>query len=268
MARHTEKDFILPILIMLYENGIECSTEEIKNKVNNYITLNDDDLQPYPSRNQNEPGYYQIVGNLISHKNPNLLKYVSLIITDEEKFKKNPKYLWTLNEDGINYVASILNVAVDTNTNCEPQMNDNKIDIRIDDIDKKIIDYAKNHDFSSRPKTDNNLSKTIIEINNYTCQFALYTGKNHKMFNAKDGKPYVEAHHLIPMKASKDFFPRNLDRASNLVCLCHTCHAILHHGDLKERKKVLRVLYDKYITQLNDEEIYISFDDLFNKYYS
>jgi len=47
MARHTETDFILPILIMLYENRVECTTEEIKNEISKYITLNEGDLQPY-----------------------------------------------------------------------------------------------------------------------------------------------------------------------------------------------------------------------------
>ena len=108
----------------------------------------------------------------------------------------------------------------------------------------------------------------ILEINNYTCQFEIITGKSHKSFNSKEGNQYVEAHHLIPMKASKDFFPRNLDRPSNIVCLCPTCHAKLHHGDLNERKKLLKLLYDKYIMQLNEEEIYIGFEELFNKYYS
>ena len=35
-----------------------------------------------------------------------------------------------------------------------------------------------------------------------------------------------------------------------------------------ERAELSRLLYDKYIAQLNEEEIYISFDDLFNKYYN
>ena len=263
MARHTEKDFILPILIMLYENKVECTTEEIKNEIKKYIALNDDDLQPYPSRNQNEPGYYQIVGNLISHKNPSLLKYITLIVPESEKFKKSQKNLWLLNDDGIKYVSSILNEA-----NKKQELRHMSETVMIDDIDKKIIDYAKEHNLNSRPITDQKLAKTISEINDFACQYAIYTGKNHKMFNAKDGKPYVEVHHLIPMKASKDFFPRNLDRASNLVCLCPNCHAKLHHGELNERKKMLKLLYDKYIAQLNEEEIYISFDELFTKYYN
>lgn len=263
MARHTEKDFILPILIMLYEKKVECTTEEIKNEVSKYITLNQDDLMPYPSRNQNEPGYYQIVGNLISHKNPNLLKYIALIVPDSEKFKKNPKKLWILNDKGVEYVSSIIR-----DVKSKPELGTLIEEKVVDDIDRKIIDYAKTHSLNNRPNTNLKLAKIIIEINNFSCQYATYMGKNHKMFNSKDGKPYVEVHHLIPMKALRDFFPRNLDRASNLVCLCPNCHAKLHHGDLNERKKMLKLLYDKYINQLNEEEIYISFDVLFNKYYN
>ena len=78
---------------------------------------------------------------------------------------------------------------------------------------------------------------------------------------------YTEAHHLIPMCASKDFFPRNLDRPSNIITLCPNCHTLLHHGSEDEKKRILRILYDKYIPGLNRDEIYISFEDLYNKYY-
>ena len=182
-------------------------------------------MRPLPSRNQKEPGYYQIVGNLISHRNPNLFKYIRLIAPEKDKNSDNR---WQLNEEGVGYVASIIDAA---NSNVEIVNG-----LKIDEIDQKIVDFAKKHNLAGRPTTDQKMAKTILEINNYTCQFAVITGKSHKSFNSKDGNQYVEAHHLIPMKAAKDFFPRNLDRPSNIVCLCPICHGKLHHGDLDERK--------------------------------
>ena len=79
-------------------------------------------------------------------------------------------------------------------------------------------------------------------------------------------KPYMEVHHFIPLKATSDFFPRNLDRPSNMICLCPTCHDIIHHGSRAEKEKILGILYNDVIDMLNGEEIYISFSTLM-KYY-
>lgn len=284
MSKHNEKDFIIPILLLLYETRQEFNTEEIKKEIHKYITLTKEDLAPLPSRNSNEPGYYQIVGNLISHKNQNLLRYVS--ISDEGKRKNKT---WKINEEGIKHISNFLESSennlflhdsvndIQTHQTNQPFISiateDSNIDyssITVEDCnehDKRIIDYSLKHPLNSRPATDSKIAKVILEINNYTCQYAKYTGEKHASFLAKNGKPYVEAHHLIPMKAARDFFPKNLDIPANIVCLCAECHAKLHHGDLAVRKQMLKTLYDKYIEGLNDEDLFISFEELFEKYY-
>ena len=138
----------------------------------------------------------------------------------------------------------------------------------VDKYDRKMLAALNQAKGMIKPQRDQKLAKEIIEISNYKCQYALLTGQNHKMFKASDGKPYAEAHHLIPMKAAKDFFPKNLDRAANLVCLCPNCHAKLHHGSEAEKRQILKVLYDHYIKVLNEDEgIFISFEKLLKKYY-
>lgn len=254
MSQHNENDFVVPTLFVLFNHPDGIPTEQVKNEIRNFISLNKDDLAPYQSRNKNEPRYFQIVGNMISHKNPRLFKCVDRVMNNTEG---KPKNILILNKDGIDYVETLI-VSIN-------KENDDKI-IAVDKFDQKIIDFATN-DKGNKSLRDNRLAREIIEICNYKCQYAVIKGKNHQTFSTEDGKKYAEAHHLIPMKASKDFFPKNLDRASNLICLCPNCHAILHHGSKEAKKDILKTLYDNYISGLNEDGIFISFEKLLEKYY-
>lgn len=49
------------------------------------------------------------------------------------------------------------------------------------------------------------------------------------VFNGRDGRPYVQVHHMIPM-ALQHMAAMNLDRSTNMVPLCPGCHMCLHHG--------------------------------------
>lgn len=67
---------------------------------------------------------------------------------------------------------------------------------------------------------------------------------NHKTFVSQaDGKPFVEAHHLIPM-AVQDNFKFSLDFADNIVSLCPNCHRLVHHADKQTRKFAIITLYE------------------------
>ncbi len=58
-------------------------------------------------------------------------------------------------------------------------------------------------------------------------------------FQGRDGKPYVEVHHIVPM-ANQDDIEINLDRTQNMVPLCPTCHAALHRGSAQAASAVLQ----------------------------
>lgn len=122
-----------------------------------------------------------------------------------------------------------------------------------------------NHRFTTDPR----LGKTAIEMANFVCELDGIDGHSHKTFESPNGHQYLEAHHLIPMKAQKDFPGKNLDRLENIVAICPNCHRAIHYGTLAEKKKYLRPLYDKRIEQLRKcaHHIDISFDDLISKYY-
>lgn len=76
----------------------------------------------------------------------------------------------------------------------------------------------------------------------------------------------MEGHHLIPMKAQKNF-ENNIDRSDNICCLCPNCHRAIHYGTIKEKRTRLALLYNSKIKRLNDNKIYIDFEELINNYY-
>lgn len=68
---------------------------------------------------------------------------------------------------------------------------------------------------------------------------------NHIWFNSKStNRPYVEAHHLIPM-AGYDDFEYSIDVEANVVSLCVVCHKKLHHATMREKIDILTYLYNE-----------------------
>lgn len=112
-------------------------------------------------------------------------------------------------------------------------------------------------------KTNPRISKTALQLAEYKCQV---NSENHITFISKLGQQYMEAHHLIPMHAQKDF-SINLDRIENIVSICPNCHSAIHLGNDAVRLEYLKVLYDLKIKELLKVGINISFGELFTKYY-
>lgn len=293
MSQHKENDFIVPFLMVLADKG-ECDTTTIKNEVGKYITLTPEDLEPYRSRNTSEARYKPLISNLIGHKNKELFKYIN-------SKKINGTNIWFLNDNGIQYVSTIRrdttketkHESIIENRENEPisqvettithideptVIGDKQIGIPTEKIsdstqssispqDQKVIDHVEQGKSNRRFPTTPGLIKSICAIYNYKCAYAILKGEEHHTFLGEAGNPYVEGHHLIPMQASGDFFPRSLDIAENIYPLCPTCHKMIHNGSADEKKEILKTLYDKYIDRLNDKEIYISFENLYEKYY-
>jgi len=57
-------------------------------------------------------------------------------------------------------------------------------------------------------------------------------------FDGRDGRPYVEVHHVVPM-AQQGNTLANLDRVLNMVPLCPRCHACLHRGQAEPAGEIL-----------------------------
>jgi 5-methylcytosine-specific restriction protein A len=102
-------------------------------------------------------------------------------------------------------------------------------------------------------------AKKCILLANYKCEI----DNNHKSFVSKNGNPYMEAHHLIPL-STQEYFEYSLDVDANIICLCPNCHKKLHHGGNIETD--LRRIYDDRINNLKKSGIDIDFKVLLELY--
>lgn len=134
-------------------------------------------------------------------------------------------------------------------------------DINVEDKPKKKPSKKKENGTSSY-KRDIKTSKNAIVMAQYLCEIS----EDHKNFTSKvTGKNYVEAHHLIPMEYQDDF-ENSIDVEANIVSLCASCHKKLHHGTFVDIEPILEKLYKDRIIRLNNCNINLTKDQLFNYY--
>jgi 5-methylcytosine-specific restriction enzyme A len=111
------------------------------------------------------------------------------------------------------------------------------------------------------PRNANTAAKAL-RLSKYKCAF----NENHTTFISKaTGKPYMELHHLVPMKY-QDKFEYDLDRVAAILSLCPTCHRRIHHGTDQEKEEMLHVLFNKRRKQLESIGINVSFEELKKMY--
>ena len=78
-----------------------------------------------------------------------------------------------------------------------------------------------------------------FEASNYQCEM----NKSHKTFTSlATNKPYMEAHHFIPMKF-QHLFEEPLDTLANVVSLCPNCHRGIHHATVDHKSAMINKLY-------------------------
>lgn len=174
-------------------------------------------------------------------------------------YNKKPELILTLNEDE-------LENNIDTDGDVD---QDKVITAFIYDINNPKF-YKQNNRTPEpfrrgntiRYKTNSRIAKTALHLANYTCEI----NPAHTTFISKLGKPYMEAHHLIPMAYQKDF-SINIDRIENIVSICPICHSAIHLGNMSTRLELLLKLFDKREEQLKKVGLNINFGELFSKYY-
>ena len=265
--RMSEEDMLVPALRII-QSTPNCTMRDIKTKISQMMKFFPADLEPSQTR-PGECKYHQIIGNLISHFDNNQFgKYVSIIPMPGRKnqFKLNAsgnKFLNELDEEEI--YESIDEYAENEYIQNSDSYDDSEDLTEQNNRKPELGGGIK----SNRYKTNSKLAKTVLKRCGYKCEFGRIIGIEHTTFATKSDLPYLEAHHLIPMKAQKDFGNINLDRVENIVGLCPMCHSIVHYGNFVEKERILRKLYDERIQLLNhcDQPIYITFEELINKYY-
>jgi hypothetical protein len=90
---------------------------------------------------------------------------------------------------------------------------------------KKVIKTVKSWVRNSK------LSRLIKEKTRYKCEIC-----GEEPFYQKNGTPYAETHHILELAKS------GLDLPKNMICVCPTCHRILHYGtkEALDKRKMLR----------------------------
>ncbi len=107
---------------------------------------------------------------------------------------------------------------------------------------------------------DRKIALERMNTSNYLCEF----DKSHHLFLSRfTGKPYLEAHHLIPMSLQKEV-NQPLDIIDNIYCLCPYCHRAIHHSEKNLTRNIIETLVDKRPSVLNilDNDV----TDIFNYY--
>lgn len=112
-----------------------------------------------------------------------------------------------------------------------------------------------------KPKRDAQRAANALKNAYYKCEY----DETDRTFLRKNGKPYTEPHHLIPISRYADF-TCSVDVEENIVSLCSHCHNLLHYGRMADKEKVLRKLYDDRIAMLKTAGLDLTFEQLKSYY--
>ncbi len=260
----TEND-ITKVSLKIVNDNPGINTTQLIKKLEKIVELNEEDKKLLDNRKDTK--FSQIVRNLTgSHLKTNEF---GKCVEYDKKIKRNKKFY--INEMG----KKIIEEYEVNKWNEEKDDNNLQREIRECSIYNTKIELEKANtripeknfsSYSTKYKVDARISKTVLKENDYVCEIEKLTGEKHKTFNTTRGIQYMEGHHLIPMKAQKDF-NENIDRSNNICCLCPNCHRAIHYGSIEEKSKRLKLLYYKKIKNLIKDGIEIDFDELINKFY-
>lgn len=149
--------------------------------------------------------------------------------------------------------------------------------IDINDVEKNELEKIKEirklsfHDVKEKAKLaeSNNISTrevrtTYRERNQFIAEHTKERANgicdlcgNEAPFNDKNGRPYLESHHVITLANNGP------DAIYNTVAICPNCHRKVHVLNSKEDMKKLEKVILKYLLADNDEENIIKYNDLF-----
>lgn len=149
--------------------------------------------------------------------------------------------------------------------------------IDINDVEKNELEKIKEirklsfHDIKEKAKLaeSNNISTrevrtTYRERNQFIAEHTKERANgicdlcgNEAPFNDKNGRPYLESHHVITLANNGP------DAIYNTVAICPNCHRKVHVLNSKEDMKKLEKVILKYLLADNDEENIIKYNDLF-----
>lgn len=214
----------------------------IKAKVeDSYLIPVEERTFEFPKRQANQPGRSSVWYGGDDHLKIAIIDYVESI--DKKRFHYKKVRRMIEDDDGFGVVST-------------------------NDIDKEIVVVPE---YVPSPKPEKSYGNTVsykrseakakrsLILANYKCDL----DPSHQSFITKNGKPYMEAHHLIPLNAQDDF-DNSLDVDANIVCLCPNCHRKLHFGENIHSE--LSKLFKLREESLERSGLIISFDKLLGIY--
>ena len=99
-----------------------------------------------------------------------------------------------------------------------------------------------------RQKRDALTVKESLVHCDWKCEIGTANATAHETFlRLRDGNPYLEPHHLIPLK-SRNRFEYEIDCSANVVMLCSKCHDEIHYG--VNREKLITELFESRKSRL------------------
>ena len=198
----------------------------------------------------------------------NLSKFIEGELTNEDQYKK---FLYEVQNFNINLIDEDVAVIVSEDSDDiieDVEYTENVALQSFETVNKQIntepqLIQTGNKDIIRR---DPALGAIAINNSGYQCE----NDNNHQSFISKrTKKPYMEAHHLIPISQSQYMWKKkhkNIDCIENIVSLCPTCHKAIHLGEFDTKLQILKKLYDKKIEDLRKAGIDIDFETLLKFY--
>lgn len=174
-----------------------------------------------------------------------------LYLSNKSGFKPNGGMIWFIfvnqkNELVIGYLdevkwGSLDQYDVDDNdySNSINLITSPKVNLK----NLKIEGEIKTIEIKGRTTYQRNPKLAILrfEKSEYRCEI----NPKHETFTSmKSDFPFVEAHHLIPMKF-QSLIDYPLDNLDNLISLCPNCHRAFHHAIIDEKIHYLNNIYEK-----------------------
>lgn len=127
----------------------------------------------------------------------------------------------------------------------------------LQELDEIKVNKLKSRDVYSR---DKNKAMQRMRLAGYKCE----NDNNHYLFLSRSTKkPYLEAHHLIPMSLQKNI-ETPLDTLGNIFCLCPHCHRAIHLAEKNTTRNIIDNLVEKrpdVLSVLNND-----ISDIYNFY--
>lgn len=98
---------------------------------------------------------------------------------------------------------------------------------------------------------DPNVAKAVLENSDYVCEIF---PEHPNFISKKSGKPYLEAHHFVPMFEQRRFPEYNLDVKENISILNPYSHKLVHHAnyaDIEAHIKKLAEPREAFLKELD-----------------